>query len=40
MYAYRFDKQIMCIQFLTGNSLKIIAVLTMLIDHTCKIVFQ
>lgn len=34
------DERISHIQFLTGNSLKIIAVLTMVIDHLCKIVFQ
>ena len=34
------DKQLQHIQFLTGNTLKIIAVLTMLLDHTCKIVLQ
>lgn len=34
------DRQLGHIQFLTGNSLKIIAVSTMVIDHTCKIVLQ
>ena len=34
------DKQLHHIQFLAGNTLKIIAVLTMLLDHTCKIVLQ
>ena len=34
------DRKINRIQFLSGNSLKVIAVLTMLIDHLCKIVLQ
>ena len=34
------DRKINRIQFLTGNSLKFIAVLTMVIDHLCKIVLQ
>lgn len=34
------EEQISHIQFLTGNSLKIIAVLSMVVDHTCKIVLQ
>lgn len=34
------EQRISHIQFLTGNSLKVIAVLTMVIDHICKIVFQ
>lgn len=34
------EEQISRIQFLTGNSLKVIAVLTMVIDHLCKIVLQ
>lgn len=36
----KLEKQICPIQFLTGNSLKVIAILTMVIDHLCKIVFQ
>lgn len=36
----KLEKQICRIQFFTGNSLKIIAVLTMVIDHLCKIVLQ
>ena len=39
-FACRLDTQIGRIRFLSGNSLKIIAVLAMVIDHTCKIVFQ
>ena len=39
-FASRLDTQIGRIRFLSGNSLKIIAVFTMVIDHTCKIVFQ
>lgn len=31
------DRKINRIQFLSGNSLKVIAVLTMLIDHLCKL---
>lgn len=38
--AHQLDGQIGRIQFLTGNSLKIIAVSTMVIDHICKIVLQ
>lgn len=34
------EQRISHIQFLTGNSLKVIAVLTMVIDHLCKIVLQ
>ena len=34
------DRKINRIQFLSGNSLKVIAVLTMLIDHLCIIVLQ
>ena len=34
------DRKINRIQFLTGNSLKVIAVLTMLIDHLSKTVLQ
>lgn len=34
------DRKINRIQFLSGNSLKVIAVLTMPIDHLCKIVLQ
>ena len=34
------DRKINRIQFLSGKSLKVIAVLTMLIDHLCKIVLQ
>ncbi len=30
------DRKINRIQFLSGNSLKVIAVLTMLIDHLCN----
>ena len=37
---YELDRKINRIQFLSGNSLKVIAVLTMLIDHLCKIVLQ
>ncbi|MDY4668944.1 MAG: TraX family protein [Oliverpabstia sp.] len=37
---YRLDKQMRQFQFLTGKALKIIGILTMVIDHTCKIVFQ
>lgn len=36
----KLEKQICRIQFFTGNSLKVIAVLTMVIDHLCKIVLQ
>lgn len=34
------DERISHIQFLTGNSLKVIAVLSMVVDHLCKIIFQ
>ena len=34
------EQRISHIQFLTGNSLKIIAVLSMVVDHFCKIVLQ
>lgn len=34
------DSKIECFRFLSGNNLKIIAVLTMLIDHICKIVWE
>lgn len=34
------DRRLENIQFLTGNSLKIVAVVAMVIDHTCKIVLQ
>ena len=34
------EQRISPIQFLTGNSLKIIAVLSMVVDHLCKIVLQ
>lgn len=34
------EQRISHIQFLTGNSLKVIAILTMVIDHLCKIVLQ
>lgn len=34
------DKKLNKFQFLTGNMLKIIALVTMLFDHICKIVFQ
>lgn len=36
----RLDSKMTRIQCLTGNSLKIIAVLAMVIDHTCKIILQ
>ncbi|MBS4960484.1 MAG: hypothetical protein KHZ62_06670 [Clostridiales bacterium] len=39
-YIQNIEERLSHIQFLTGNSLKVIAVLTMLIDHTCKIVLQ
>lgn len=35
-----FEQRISHIQFLTGNSLKVVAILTMVIDHLCKIVLQ
>ena len=34
------DRRLEQVQFLTGNSLKMIAVMAMVIDHTCKIVLQ
>lgn len=34
------DKKLEKFQFLTGNSIKLIAVFTMVIDHLCKIVLQ
>lgn len=37
---FYLEKKINHIQFLTGNSLKIIAILSMVIDHICKIVLQ
>lgn len=36
----RIDERFSHVQFLTGNSLKVIAVLAMVIDHICKIVLQ
>ena len=36
----RLDDKLEHIQFLTGNTLKVIAVLTMIVDHICKIVLQ
>lgn len=39
-FGAKLDRKINRIQFLSGNSLKVIAVLTMLIDHLCKIVLQ
>lgn len=38
--ADRIDHQIGKFQCLSGNTLKVIAILTMLIDHLCKIVLQ
>ena len=40
VYYQQDVRKINRIQFLSGNSLKVIAVLTMLIDHLCKIVLQ
>lgn len=34
------DSRLEKVQFLTGNALKLIAVFTMVVDHTCKIVLQ
>lgn len=38
--ADRIDHKIGRFQFLSGNALKLIAILTMFIDHLCKIVLQ
>lgn len=38
--ARHLDEQVGRVQFLTGSSLKILAVSAMVIDHTCKIVLQ
>lgn len=39
-HIQNLERRIRHIQFLTGNSLKIIAVLSMVVDHFCKIVLQ
>lgn len=36
----KLDRRIERVRFLTGNTLKLIAVLTMVVDHICKIVLQ
>ena len=39
-WGQHIDGRIERIQFLTGSSLKLIAIFSMVIDHTCKIVLQ
>lgn len=39
-WGQRIDGRMERIQFLTGSSLKLIAIFSMVIDHTCKIVLQ